>query len=52
MVGPEIYVDVNVFIYWLGGHHLFGETSYKWVKEIYFNPYHIPTSYNNCWFNG
>lgn len=34
MVGPEIYVDVNVFVYWLGGHHLFGETSYKWVKEI------------------
>lgn len=34
MVGPEIYVDVNVFVYWLGGHQLFGETSYKWVKEI------------------
>lgn len=34
MVDPECYVDANVFVYWLGGHPVFGEASYKWIKEI------------------
>ncbi len=34
MVDKPKYVDVNVFIYWLGGHPVYGEKSYKWVKKI------------------
>ena len=28
------YVDVNVFVYWLGKHPKFGETAYKWIQKI------------------
>ena len=28
------YVDVNIFVYWLGKHPKFGETAYKWVQKI------------------
>jgi predicted nucleic acid-binding protein len=28
------YVDINVFVYWLGNHPKFGETAYKWIKKI------------------
>jgi uncharacterized protein len=28
------YVDVNVFIYWLGSHPKFSETAKKWISEI------------------
>ena len=34
MVDPEGYIDVNVFIYWLGNHPVFGQTAYKWVKKV------------------
>jgi len=34
MVEAEIYVDINVFVYWLGNHPSLGETSYKWIKKI------------------
>ena len=34
MVGVASYVDVNIFVYWLGNHPLFGETAYKWIKKI------------------
>ncbi len=34
MVAPESYVDINVFVYWLGKHPTLGETAYKWVKRI------------------
>ena len=34
MVENPTYVDVNIFIYWLGKHPEFGETAYKWVKKI------------------
>ena len=34
MVGERRYVDVNVFVYWLGGHPEFGEAARKWVKEV------------------
>ena len=28
------YVDINIFVYWLGNHPKFGETAYKWIKKI------------------
>jgi uncharacterized protein len=28
------YIDVNVFVYWLGKHPKFGETAYSWVQKI------------------
>ncbi|MEM3403448.1 MAG: type II toxin-antitoxin system VapC family toxin [Nitrososphaeria archaeon] len=34
MVDPESYVDINVFVYWLGNHPTFGETAYEWIKKI------------------
>jgi len=34
MVEPETYVDVNIFVYWLGNHPTFGKKAYRWVKEI------------------
>jgi predicted nucleic acid-binding protein len=34
MVDPESYVDVNVFVYWLGKHPIFGKQAYQWVKKI------------------
>jgi len=34
MVEAKIYIDINVFVYWLGGHPSFGETAYKWIKKI------------------
>ncbi len=34
MVVPESYVDINVFVYWLGNHPDFGKTAYQWIKKI------------------
>ncbi|MEM2122199.1 MAG: type II toxin-antitoxin system VapC family toxin [Candidatus Bathyarchaeia archaeon] len=34
MVDKESYVDVNVFIYWLGSHPVFGKPAYEWMKKI------------------
>jgi len=34
MVETEIYVDINVFIYSLGNHPIFGKTAYHWIKRI------------------
>jgi predicted nucleic acid-binding protein len=34
MVGNPSYVDINIFVYWLGNHPKFGETAYKWIKKI------------------
>ncbi|RLE76120.1 MAG: VapC toxin family PIN domain ribonuclease [Thermoprotei archaeon] len=34
MVDKPKYVDVNVFIYWLGGHPLHGKKSRKWIRKI------------------
>jgi uncharacterized protein len=28
------YVDVNIFVYWLGKHPVFGETAYSWIQKI------------------
>ena len=34
MVDNRSYVDVNVFIYWLGRHPKLGRTAYEWIKRI------------------
>jgi len=34
MVGKPRYVDVDVFIYWLGGHPVHGEKSREWVRKM------------------
>jgi len=28
------YIDVNVFIYWLGAHPKYGKRAKKWIKEV------------------
>ncbi|MEB3755305.1 MAG: type II toxin-antitoxin system VapC family toxin [Desulfurococcales archaeon] len=33
-MGQRRYVDVNVFVYWLGGHPRYGERAKKWVFEV------------------
>ena len=32
------YVDVNIFVYWLGNHPKFGETACQWIKKIENSP--------------
>lgn len=34
MVDPEAYIDINIFVYWLGGHPTLGRASYEWIKKI------------------
>ena len=34
MVDFPTYVDINVFVYWLGNHPSFGETAHGWIKRI------------------
>jgi predicted nucleic acid-binding protein len=34
METARYYVDVNVFVYWLSKHPLFGETAYNWIQKI------------------
>lgn len=34
----ESYVDVNVFVYWLGKHPTLGKTAYQWIKKIENSP--------------
>ena len=34
MVGNPRYVDINIFVYWLGNHPKFGPTAQKWIKKI------------------
>jgi predicted nucleic acid-binding protein len=38
MVDNSSYVDINIFVYWLGNHPKFGETAYKWIKKIENSP--------------
>ena len=38
MVDDSSYVDINIFVYWLGNHPEFGETAHKWVKKIEDSP--------------
>ncbi|MEM3502488.1 MAG: type II toxin-antitoxin system VapC family toxin [Candidatus Bathyarchaeia archaeon] len=30
----ESYIDINVFIYWLGNHPAYGEKSCNWIEKI------------------
>jgi predicted nucleic acid-binding protein len=34
MVDPESYVDINIFVYWLGNHPTFGKQAHQWIKKI------------------
>jgi len=34
MVVKTKYIDVNVFVYWLGKHPVFGEKAHRWIKDI------------------
>ncbi|MEM3019178.1 MAG: type II toxin-antitoxin system VapC family toxin [Candidatus Bathyarchaeia archaeon] len=34
MVDPEGYIDINIFIYWLGSHPTYGKIAYEWIKKI------------------
>jgi predicted nucleic acid-binding protein len=38
MVDPESYIDINVFVYWLGNHPTYGKTAYRWIKKIKESP--------------
>jgi len=33
-VDPEAYLDVNVFVYWLGGHPTHGADAHRWIKTV------------------
>jgi len=33
-VDATSYVDINVFIYWLGNHPSLGKLAYKWIRKI------------------
>ena len=35
--GPK-YVDINIFVYWLGKHPTLGEVAYEWIKKIERSP--------------
>jgi len=34
VVEKRQYIDVNIFIYWLGGHPQYGEKAKKWIENI------------------
>ena len=38
MVDKPSYVDINIFVYWLGRHPAFGEAAYEWIKKIESSP--------------
>ena len=38
MAQTKRYIDVNVFVYWLGNNPMFGETARKWIYEIENSP--------------
>jgi predicted nucleic acid-binding protein len=38
MVEKPRYIDVNIFVYWLGNHPEFGEIARKWIKRIESSP--------------
>ena len=35
---PHYYIDVNVFVYWLGNHPKFGQDAQSWIKKIETSP--------------
>jgi len=32
------YIDVNIFVYWLGNHPKYGQTAREWIKKIETSP--------------
>jgi predicted nucleic acid-binding protein len=34
MVDKPRYVDVNIFVYWLGNHPKYTQTAQRWIKKI------------------
>src|SRR4030067_1430395 len=34
MVKKPRYVDVNIFVYWLGNHPKYAQTAWKWIEKI------------------
>lgn len=38
MVQAKRYVDVNIFVYWLSSHPVFGETARGWIRKIESSP--------------
>ena len=38
MVESPSYIDINIFVYWLGKHPTFGEAAYEWSKKIENSP--------------
>ncbi|MCL2476480.1 PIN domain-containing protein [Candidatus Bathycorpusculum sp.] len=34
METTRYYVDVNIFVYWLSNHPVYGETAYSWIQKI------------------
>lgn len=34
MVERKVYVDVNVFVYWLGAHPEHGESALQWIRKM------------------
>ena len=40
MVDSPTYVDVNIFVYWLGDHPKFGGSAHMWIKKIENTPGH------------
>jgi predicted nucleic acid-binding protein len=34
MVEPTRYVDVNIFVYWLGNHPNYAQIAKNWIKKI------------------
>jgi len=43
-VDEKTYLDVNVFVYWLGGHPTFGPRALKWIGEAEEAPGQFVTS--------
>lgn len=38
MVDARSYVDVNIFVYWLGNHPTYGEAAYRCISRIEESP--------------
>jgi uncharacterized protein len=38
MVDSKRYIDVNIFVYWIGDHQKFGEMATQWITKIENSP--------------
>ncbi len=34
MVDPTRYIDVNIFVYWLGNHPNYAQTAKNWIQKL------------------